>query len=469
MQTNAHSVNTTPAIELPKKSLINRYNIQSPRYTSYPTANEMHAIDEAYYLHALQSVRDKPFEPLSLYVHIPFCFNICYYCGCNKIVTKDTNQASLYLQYLDKEMALVQGEIGKRRIIKQLHIGGGTPTFLDAGQLTFMMLSIAKHFRLSDDENREFSIEVDPRTVNPDTLALLKGLGFNRISFGVQDLDPQVQKCINREHSLDDIQTLVSSARELGFESINLDFLYGLPLQTEHTFSQTLDHIVTIKPDRIALYNYAHMPSIFKSQRALDRLKIPTPENKIQLYHTAIRKLTESGYKMIGMDHFVLTSDELYQAQRHRKLQRNFQGYSVKKANDLIGIGVSAISQNHRAIYQNAKDINDYYQAIDDKQFAYKKGLSISDEDIRCRAVIMSLMTCFRIDIKEWEATFKLRFLEYFKQSIDALESYRLDGLVDITDTHVNITAKGYLFVRQITRQFDRYKKNNTDTFSKAL
>lgn len=453
----------------PDNELLKRYDISCPRYTSYPTAAEMSEVKNQDYLSNLKSVRDKSFEPLSLYVHIPFCHDICYYCGCNKVVTKQKDVSAKYLQYLSKEMQLVSAEIGQRRTVSQLHFGGGTPTFLNGGELTLLMHEIAQNFKLSDKDSREFSIEIDPRTVTSSTLSLLKGLGFNRLSFGAQDFDPAVQAAINRVNSAEEIQALVDHSRELGFQSINLDLLYGLPLQTEVTLAATLNKVIRIKPDRIALYNYAHMPSLFKSQKALNKYHIPSAEEKTRLFKLAINMLCDAGYKMIGLDHFVLAEDELYTAQRRHKLQRNFQGYSVRKAGDLIGLGVSAISQGDRFIHQNSKHIKDYYQHLDDQNLAIEKNMLVNDDDLKRRFIIMPLMTQSRFDIKAWESAFNEDFTHYFQQEISQLTPYLDDNLISLDENTLHILPKGKFFIRQIVSEFDQYRKNSSSAFSKAL
>ncbi len=454
---------------IPSMELLNRYDMSCPRYTSYPTAAELDDYSDLHYLYNFKSVREKPFEPLSLYIHIPFCQDICYYCACNKIVTKKPDIAMKYLRYLDQEMQMIQGEIGKRRVVKQLHIGGGTPTFLDGGQLTLLMMRLASHFRLSDEPSREYSIEIDPRTITKDTLALLKGLGFNRVSFGVQDFSPDVQEAINRRHSVEDIDSLVKEAKDQGFQSVNMDLLYGLPLQTEISFAQTLQSVINIKPDRIALYNYAHLPSRFKAQKQLDKYPMPDAKEKSRLYKMAIETLSNACYEMIGMDHFVLPEDELFTAKRHNKLQRNFQGYSVRKAGDLIGLGVSAISQGDRFIHQNSKDLDDYYNALDQQRLPIEKGLYVDDDDLKHRFVIMPLMTLSKVDIPGWEAAFNDSFRRYFATNLANLQSFIDDGLITLSEDSLRITDKGQLFVRQIASQFDAYRKNSQTGFSKAL
>lgn len=461
----------SPAIQpiFPKESMLKRYDINCPRYTSYPTAAELVNINDISYLHHLKSVREKPFEPLSLYLHIPFCHDICYYCGCNKVVTKKAGIAQIYLQYLFKEMNLVSSETGKRRIVNQLHLGGGTPTFLDNAQLTLLMVQLAQNFQLSNQDDREFSIEIDPRTITPDTLALLKGLGFNRLSFGVQDFDPTVQQAINRINSAESLALLVNESRALGFQSINLDLLYGLPLQTDISLSSTLEQVINIRPDRIALYNYAHMPNLFKSQKVLDKYPMPSSTDKMRLYKLAIQQLCEAGYHMIGMDHFVLPDDELYKAQIHKNLQRNFQGYSVRKSGDLLGLGVSAISQGDRFIHQNAKTLDNYYLHLDQDSLPIEKGLYINNDDLKRRFVIMPLMTQNRVDIRGWETAFGECFTEYFAYEIENLQTFINDNLVELTDNSLKILPQGQLFMRQIATTFDLYRKKDTRQFSKAL
>ncbi|MCK5881483.1 MAG: oxygen-independent coproporphyrinogen III oxidase, partial [Sinobacterium sp.] len=345
----------------------------------------------------------------------------------------------------------------------------GTPTFLQGGELTLLMHELSQNFKLSDKKSREFSIEIDPRTVTGSSLALLKGLGFNRLSFGVQDFDPKVQAAVNRVNSAESIQTLVDQSRDLGFQSINLDLLYGLPLQSEITLADTLEKVIRIKPDRIALYNYAHMPALFKSQKALNKYPMPSAQEKTRLFKLAIQMLCDAGYKMIGMDHFVLEGDELYTAQHNNKLQRNFQGYSVKKAGDLIGLGVSAISQGDRFIHQNSKKIEDYYQHLDRQQLPIEKDMFVDDDDLKRRYIIMPLMTQSTVDIKGWEAAFNESFSQYFHQEIQNLSPYIQDELISLDDNAISILPKGHYFIRQISNEFDGHRNKSSSNFSKAL
>ena len=453
----------------PESSLLERYDVRCPRYTSYPTAAELSETQDQNYLYNFKSVREKPFEPLSLYIHIPFCHDICYYCGCNKIVTKKSGEAANYIQYLIKEMQWISAEIGQRRTVTQLHFGGGTPTFLNGGELTLLMHQISQYFKLSDKSSREFSIEIDPRTVTSSSLALLKGLGFNRLSFGVQDFDITVQAAINRVNSAADLQALVEQSRDLGFQSINLELLYGLPLQTEMTLAITLEKVIAIKPDRIALYNYAHMPDLFKHQKALNKYPMPNAKEKTRLFKLAMNRLCDAGYKMIGLDHFVLETDELYNAKRHHKLQRNFQGYSIRKAGDLIGLGVSAISQGDRFIHQNSKKLNHYYQHLDKQMLPIEKSLFVNDEDLKRRYIIMPLMTQGYADIKAWESAFGESFSRYFHQEIQHLKQYSNDELIDLNTHFLTILPKGQYFIRQIANVFDQYRNKGSSQFSKAL
>jgi oxygen-independent coproporphyrinogen-3 oxidase len=452
------------------KELIARYDTRGPRYTSYPTANEFNTLyTEDDYIHCLESVKNANDRPLSLYVHIPFCQDICYYCACNKIVTRNKSMAETYLTYLEKEMALLHEHIGTQRKVTQLHLGGGSPTFLDAGQLTRLVHSLSTHFQLADEVDREYSIEIDPRTVSTDTLALLKGLGFNRISLGVQDFSPIVQKAVNRVNSFAMIEDLVIAARDYGFTSINFDLIYGLPEQNLDTLKYTLEKTICLSPERIAFYNYAHLPERFSSQRAIDRHTLPSADEKLDMLNLISTLLTEAGYIYIGMDHFVKPTDDLAIAQKEGRLQRNFQGYSTSHDTDLIGLGMSSISSGEHYFSQNQKNIEDYYQALDEGHLPIEKGLNTNEDDYKRRAVIMALIANLHFDIPSWERQFNASFHEYFSTELSKLDAMQKDGLVNICDKYININPKGRAMLRNICMVFDKYHQPETKQYSKTL
>lgn len=452
------------------KALIDKYDTRGPRYTSYPTATEFtDTFTPNDYIQSLQSIAHHSDEPLSLYVHVPFCRDICYYCACNKIITRDKHQAETYLQYLEKEMALIAQQLGTERQVTQLHFGGGSPTFLDAGQLTRLIHAISSHFNLNENSQREYSIEIDPRTVCADTLALLKGLGFNRISLGVQDFSPAVQKAINRTNSYAMVEDLVIAARDYGYKSINFDLIYGLPEQNSETLKTTLEQVLALSPDRIAFYNYAHLPERFSSQRAIDRLTLPSAEEKLRMFNLISFTLTQAGYIYIGMDHFVKPTDELAIAQQKGHLQRNFQGYSTSHSNDLIGIGMSAISSGQHFFAQNQKTIEDYYQQLNANTLPIEKGLFINSDDLKRRDVIMPLMANLSFNIDAWEAKYKTSFTHYFTQELSQLTHMINDELLTIDEHHIAIQPKGRALLRNICMVFDHYHQAEHQQFSKTL
>ncbi len=434
-----------------------RYDVRSPRYTSYPTALQFHddfSVDDyaRWWPTAATDI-----TPLSLYVHIPFCRDICYYCGCNKIVTRRADDARRYLRYLKKEIELQAQTVGSRRPVLQLHFGGGSPTYLNGAELTELIYSLASHFNLVNSGMREYSIEIDPRTVDRGMLALLKGLNFNRISFGVQDFSAEVQKAINRIQPLSMVKDLTESARAFAFDSINFDLIYGLPLQTPASFASTLTDVVALRPDRIALYNYAHLPDRFSSQRALDRLPRPSAAEKLALLNLASERLTAAGYLHIGMDHFVLPDDALALAQRRHALERNFQGYSTCHAPDLVGLGVSAIGSNSRGFAQNAKDLDAYYQLLDADRLPIVKGLLIDDDDRLRKYVIMQIICNLQLEFDELKRLHGVEFFDYFAAAQPALQSLRSDGLVTLDTNRLQVTPQGRPFLRNICMVFDRY------------
>ncbi|MGA8055260.1 MAG: oxygen-independent coproporphyrinogen III oxidase [Burkholderiales bacterium] len=451
--------------------LLRRFDRPGPRYTSYPTADrfvEAFGAD-AYRVALANRAVGGIARPLSLYVHLPFCNTICYYCGCNKIITKDHGRSAKYLKYLAKEMALVTDVIGAGLRLEQLHWGGGTPTFLNRGELAELLGLIGKHFTLADEG--EYSIEVDPRSSDPETIHLLARLGFNRLSVGVQDFNPDVQKAVNRLQPFEQTEAVISAARESGFKSVNLDLIYGLPKQTVTTFSATLNKALQLSPDRIALYNYAHLPAVFKPQRRISETDLPTAEQRLDILVQAIRLLTFAGYVYIGMDHFARPHDELALAQRRGHLHRNFQGYSTRAECDLVAIGISAISGLPTAYSQNFKTLDDYYDALDHGILPVLRGIQLSADDLVRRAVIQALMCHFQLSINSVEIGYLIDFRSYFAPELQALREYRDMDLLTMDDEWITITPRGRLVVRAICMTFDRYLRVAQDRarYSKVI
>lgn len=438
--------------------LLRKYDVAGPRYTSYPTAAQFTAdFDRNSFLeHALQ--RSKT-SPLSLYFHLPFCHSICYYCACNKIVTRDRSQSGIYLDYLEKEMALLKQQLGwEQRPVSQLHWGGGTPTFLSDEEMRRLVGSIREHFNLlGNDQEREYSIEIDPRTVDTARLQLLWELGFNRVSLGIQDFNSDVQNAVNRFQDYDTIVEQVNTIRSIGYESINFDLIYGLPFQTEATVKETIRQVIELSPDRISCYNYAHLPERFKSQRSIDRQRLPSADEKIRLIATVINDLMAAGYVYVGMDHFVKPNDTLAQALRNNKLQRNFQGYSLNLAEDMLSLGVSSISDFSSCYAQNFRKLESYYQALDQGLLPIEHGVAATADDLMRRDIIQQV-TCHRfLDIPKLEQKYQLNFKEHFADSLQKLQPLADDGIIDIRDDAIVITTAGFLFLRHVAMAFDIY------------
>jgi oxygen-independent coproporphyrinogen-3 oxidase len=451
-------------------SVIAKYDVAGPRYTSYPTALQFSDAFTVADYRQLWPQQAPSIAPLSLYVHIPFCENICYYCACNKIVTRRKEDARQYLDYLEREIRLQSALVGATRPVTQLHWGGGTPTFLSAAEMTELMHALASHFKLLDLPGREYSIEVDPRTVDRQTLALLKGLGFNRLSFGIQDFDEQVQRAINREQSFAQVESLCAAARNYNFDSISFDLIYGLPHQSTSSMQRTLRQVVSLRPERIALYNYAHLPLRFPSQRALSRLSLPAAEEKLAMLASAIDTLCAAGYLYIGMDHFVLPNDELARAQVNGHLQRNFQGYSTCLATDLLSLGISAISSTASGYAQNARDLDTYYRALDANELPIAKGLRLSADDIIRRHVIMQIACNLGVDTRAVEKKFDIIFKDYFNDALAQLQQLQNDGLIVFDDAQLRVTSTGRLLLRNICMAFDRYLPHAAATrYSRSL
>lgn len=451
--------------------LIRRYDRRGPRYTSYPTAAQFHtAFDISHYRRAALLSNADPSLPLSAYVHIPFCASPCFYCGCNKIVTRDPGQAEQYLDRLEKEIALQSRLFDPRRRIRQLHFGGGTPTFLSTTQLERLMEHLNRHFRFDEASAREFSIEIDPRTVNAQSLRSLKLLGFNRLSLGVQDFDPQVQAAVNRVQSVELTREVVEEARRCGFDSLSFDLIYGLPLQTPGGFAETLNEVLRLRPNRIAAYAYAHLPKLFKAQHAIREDDLPSPAARLQLLQLTVATLTAAGYVYIGLDHFALPDDALVQAQRSGQLHRNFQGYSTHAECDLVGLGMSSIGKLGRTYAQNAKQLADYYLAIDSGSLAVERGVVSTVDDITRSDVIQRLMCQGRVAIRDIEARYALEFRRYFAPELKELETMARDGLLTLNEETIEVAPPGRLLLRNIAMVFDIYSKSSAEErFSKTM
>jgi oxygen-independent coproporphyrinogen-3 oxidase len=437
--------------------LIQRYDQAGPRYTAYPTAVQLHdGVGSFELLHALRESR-KAQRPLSVYVHVPFCANICYYCACNKVITKDRGRALPYLERLEKEIELVSCHLDRKQRVEQLHLGGGTPTFLSHTELRRLMAKLRSTFNLLDDDSGDYSIEVDPREADWSTMGLLRELGFNRVSLGVQDLDPDVQRAVNRLQSLEQTRAIVDAARTLQFRSINIDLIYGLPKQTPESFARTLDTIIALQPDRLSVFNYAHLPERFAPQRRINPDDLPSPADKLTILHNSIQQLSNACYRYIGMDHFALPDDELASAQEDGTLQRNFQGYTTHGHCDLIGLGVSSISQIGDLYCQNNTDIALYQQSLDNNQLATWKGLQCNGDDRIRRAVIQQLICEFRLDFTCIEGKFNIDFTGYFASIWPQLQQMAKDGLIELNPHSIAIRPAGRLLARAVCMLFDSY------------
>ncbi len=458
-----------PDIEL-SEALIRKFDTLGPRYTSYPTADRFNTgFTEQSYLGHLEQRANKPGNPpLSIYVHLPFCESLCYFCACNKIITKEHGRVAEYLRYLDKEMALVAARIGPDRQAVQLHLGGGTPTFFNADELGQLMAMLRRHFDFAP--GAELGVEIDPRTVGEGTLAMLAGLGFNRNSFGVQDFDPAVQQAVNRIQPLEMVEKAVEESRKAGFESINADLIYGLPKQTLASFGRTLDSLIRLAPDRIALYNYAHLPRRFKAQRLIDEADLPSAEERLQIFLMSMQRLLDAGYVYIGLDHFSKPDDELNKARLDKSLHRNFQGYTTRAECDLIGFGVSAISKVGNSYSQSVRTVNAYYEHLDQGRLPLEKGFELSQDDVLRREIIMTLMCSAPVQFETINRDYGIDFTRYFAQELSRLQPYEEAGLITIDQEAIRVTPKGRLFVRASGMVFDSYlTQPTTSTYSKLI
>ncbi|MFT3857135.1 MAG: oxygen-independent coproporphyrinogen III oxidase [Aquabacterium sp.] len=451
-----------PALPVISREMLSRLDVAGPRYTSYPTADRfVEAYGPAQYLQALQQRADGGgavvggVTPLSIYVHIPFCESVCYYCACNKVITKHHERAQEYLKALETEIDLVVAQLGRGQAVSQLHFGGGTPTFLTDDELGGLIAKLQANFRFVP--GGEYSIEIDPRTIDAGRLHRLAAMGLNRLSFGVQDFDPDVQQAVHRVQPFEQVATLMQAARAEGFESINMDLIYGLPKQSTASFQRTLSQVLSLRPDRIALYAYAHLPQRFKPQRRIDAAALPKAEDKIGMLAMAIETLGAGGYDYIGMDHFALHHDSLAVARRQGRLHRNFQGYSTHPDSDLIGLGVSAIGRVGAHYCQNAKTLDEYYDALRRREFPIVRGMILSRDDLVRRAVIMAVMCQGRVDIESIELAYLIDFRQYFAAELRQLEPLIESGLVQMESDGVRVTALGWYFVRAIAMVFDRH------------
>ncbi|MDV7104132.1 oxygen-independent coproporphyrinogen III oxidase [Vibrio sp. TH_r3] len=448
------------------QAVLDKYNYSGPRYTSYPTALEFH---EAFTIAELDmACRQYPERPLSLYIHIPFCHKLCYYCGCNKVITRHLHKADEYLDAIEHEIRQRAFLLNERRVT-QLHFGGGTPTFLSKEQMSRLMAIVRSEFKFVQDA--EISIEVDPREIELDMLDHLRGEGFNRLSIGVQDFDKDVQKVVNREQDEAFIFAMVERAKKLGFRSTNLDLIYGLPLQTKESFASTLAQVLKMKPGRLSVFNYAHMPNLFAAQRKIKDELLPAAEVKMSILQDTIATLTGAGYQFIGMDHFALPEDELATAQREGVLHRNFQGYTTQGECDLVGFGVSAISMIGDTYAQNQKELKKYYAQVDEMRHALWKGVSLDNDDLIRREVIKALICNFKLDKQQIETMFNLEFNHYFAEDLTLLQTFVDDELVSVSDNEIKVTARGRLLIRNICMCFDKYLRDRArqQQFSRVI
>lgn len=448
------------------QALIEKYNHAGPRYTSYPTALEFS--EQFTHNDFLQAVARYPERPLSIYIHIPFCHRLCYFCGCNKLVTRQAQKADRYLDVLEQEIRQ-RAPLFRQRLVTQLHWGGGTPTFLTKAQMSRLVTLLKQEFQFAADA--EMSIEVDPREIAPDVLDHLRLLGFNRLSMGVQDFNKEVQLRVNRVQDESLITALIQRARELDFASVNLDLIYGLPLQTPESFAFTLQKVVALNPDRLSVFNYAHLPALFAAQRKIKEAELPDPRQKLAILQQTIETLTQQGYQFIGMDHFARPQDELAVAQRNGQLHRNFQGYTTHGGSDLLGMGVSAISMIGDSYAQNQKELNAWYASVETQGHGLWRGVTLSQDDILRREVIKSLICHFALDFQVIEGQWAIRFEDYFAEDLALLAPLITDGLVERTGKGLQVTPRGRLLIRNICMCFDLYLRNKArmQQFSRVI
>ena len=447
-------------------ALIKKYDQSGPRYTSYPTANNFSVFTQAQY-ESQVALSNHRKGSISLYCHIPFCDTVCFYCGCNKVVTKDKTKAEIYLQALFKEIEIQSMLFDKTRQVEQMHFGGGTPTFLSNEQIILLSKKLQSAFKFSDDG--EYSIEIDPRGVDKDTIEALIKARFNRISLGVQDFNADVQKAVNRIQSFEQTQSVIRIARESGFKSVSIDLIYGLPRQSVTTFKATLEQVAELRPERISIFNYAHLPELFKPQRRINILELPNADEKLAIFKYSIDFLLAQGYVYIGMDHFALPEDPLAIAQNEGHLYRNFQGYSTHASCDIVGLGLSSIAQVGDSFSQNEKDLESYYQKINAGELPVIKGQNINEDDKLRRLVIMDLICNFELDFGKIEKDFAVNFKDYFKDAFEPLTQMHHDGLIELTGHSIKVMDKGKLLIRNICMVFDAYLATSKTQFSKTI
>lgn len=451
------------------KALIQKYDVAGPRYTSYPTAVQFHNDFSQQNYEAQAALSNYTAKNISLYFHLPFCDTICFYCACNKIATKNRELVDDYLQYMYKEMQMHSALLDKdNRVVEQLHWGGGTPTFLNQAQMQALMDKTREYFQLLEDRG-EYSIEIDPREANADTIKFLKKIGFNRLSLGVQDFNLEVQKAVNRVQTEQETFAVIEAAREAGFYSISIDLIYGLPLQTHTSFLETLEKVVSYSPDRLSIFNYAHLPDRFKPQRRINEQDLPSPEEKLAILQTTIQFLQQQGYVYIGMDHFAKPNDHLAIAQREGTLYRNFQGYSTYSNCDLVGIGVSSISMVNDCYSQNVKEIEEYYKLLDQDQLPIHRGLLLTEDDKIRRAVITELICNFSLNMHEFSIEYQIDFHKYFAKELALLKPMQQDNLLLLDDNTIEITSAGRLLIRNICMVFDAYLAQQKVQYSKVI
>ena len=464
------------AVPLPEfdSEMISRYDVAGPRYTSYPAAPHFSPrFGEAEFRDAARASNEGPIpRRLSIYVHLPFCFSPCFYCGCARIITRDRSKADAYLQRLFREIELVAPLFDRHRTVVQVHLGGGTPNFLDAPQMAALLETIDQNFSLNGGAEREFGIELDPRDAGPEYVKMLAARGFNRLSVGVQDFDLEVQAAVNRIQSVQQTRAVLDAARTYGFRSTSVDLIYGLPKQTPSKFAHTLEEVIALKPDRIAVYAYAHLPERFRAQRQIETTELPNATTRLALLGLTIQRLTAAGYRYIGMDHFALPGDDLSRAQDHGTLHRNFQGYSTHAACDLIGLGMSAIGHVGNTFSQNAKDLVGYYAALDAGRLPVARGMTLDDDDVIRADLLQRLMCNGVVDIAAFEARHPIDFAVYFASDLDRLRALAADGLVVVSPDRIAVTSRGRLLLRIVAMCFDAHlarQHSESVSYSKAL
>lgn len=437
--------------------MIRKHDLAGPRYTSYPTAPQFQADFSENSWKAAAVASNASGNPLSLYFHIPFCDTVCYYCACNKIITANKKLADPYVEAVLKEIKLQAAHIDSSRPVNQLHWGGGTPSYLSNEQMSALMGATAAAFNLHTDDSGEYSIEIHPKGVSPERLTHLRQLGFNRLSMGVQDFDPEVQKAVNRFNSPEEVAELITAAQAERFHSISLDLIYGLPLQSATTFARTLDKVIALQPDRLSVFNYAHMPHLFKTQKQIDERQLPEPQEKMEILYNSIETLLKEGYVYVGMDHFALPNDELAQAQLNKVLHRNFQGYATHGNCDMFSFGVSSIAAFGDHFIQNHKKLDDYYAALEQDQLPITRGLALNADDKLRQDVISELICHFELDFAAIEARHNIHFRDYFASELAALVELQQDGLLDINEDNIRVHVAGRLLIRRVCMTFDRY------------